>query len=365
MGDSNLWPGASVAVGDAERQPHLGWRRFIAIPTSRTWPVSPSLLAAALIGVALLTVIAATSWPEFGDEHAYWTAAQRLVAGQPLYDPSAPPQAPYAYWYPPVLAQVLAPFTTIAGDWLFTAIWTVLLVGCLWFLSGRNVFIALALVAFLPVALELRVRNVHLVIAALTVLALRRSWVFWIPATALKLGPALGVLYLLAAGRRREAILVLGFGAALAAISHLLAPGAWDAFLQMATGRAVTRDGGVLAMPYVVRLSAGSALAIAAGRRGGRAGEVILVVALTVANPTLWMNALSLLIAAVPLWRTTWAGEAEDAELEASAAAAAPTAPALNAAAPTPGYFASPVPALVPVPVDSGPDEVREARHRW
>jgi hypothetical protein len=31
---------------------------------------------------------------------------------------------------------------------------------------------------------------------------------------------------------------------------------------------------------------------------------VLLIVALTVANPTLWATALSMLVAIVPLWRT-------------------------------------------------------------
>ena len=36
-----------------------------------------------------------------------------------------------------------------------------------------------------------------------------------------------------------------------------------------------------------------------------RGPEALLVVALTIANPTLWATALSLLIAIVPLWRST------------------------------------------------------------
>ena len=85
----------------------------------------------------------------------------------------------------------------------FAVVWTALLLGCLWWLGGRNVLVALALIAFLPVAVELRVRNVHLVIAVLAVLALRRSWAFWIPATAIKITPVLG--HRLPGGRRTVA----------------------------------------------------------------------------------------------------------------------------------------------------------------
>ena len=107
--------------------------------------------------------------------------------------PRLPSSAPYAYWYPPVLAQVLLAVHARRAGLAVHCPWTVLVVGCLWYLSGRNILVALALIAFLPVALELQVRNVHLVIAALIVLALRRSWLFWIPATALKLAPGLGL----------------------------------------------------------------------------------------------------------------------------------------------------------------------------
>ena len=266
---------------------------------------SPALLLGAGLGAVLLAVVAFTAWPQFGDEHAYWAAAQRLVAGDPLYDPGAPANQPYAYWYPPVLAQILAPFTLFVPAPLFTAAWTILLLGCIWWLAGRDVFVALAIVAFLPVALELRVRNAHLVIAALTVLALRRSWVFWIPAAALKVSPIVGPVYLFAAGRRREAGLVAVAGLLVLAISVALTPGAWAGFLDIATGRVVSDAGGWFGIPYAARLAAGVALATVAGLRGGRAGEVVLVTAILIANPTLWANSLSLLVA-IPALLRTW-----------------------------------------------------------
>jgi len=124
------------------------------------------MLLPVLVGAALLAVTATTAWTAFGDEHAYWMAAQHLIAGRPLYDQTAPIWTPYAYWYPPPLAQVLAPLTLVLPDWAFSVLWLGLLLGCLWFLSGRRFFVAIALVAFVPVALELGVRNVHLLIAS-------------------------------------------------------------------------------------------------------------------------------------------------------------------------------------------------------
>ena len=275
------------------------------INTTRWARPSPALILAAAIGAALLAVVAVMWWPQFGDEHAYWTAAQRLVAGEPLYDPGAPANQPFAYWYPPVLAQVLAPLTLFVPASVFSVAWTVLVVACVWWLAGRNVFVALALVAFLPVALELRVRNVHLLIAVLTVLALRRSWAFWIPAVAIKIGPLVGPVYLLAAGRWREAAMVGIASLAVVAISFAVAPAVWLGFLEIATGRAGSDAAGWFGIPYSARLGAGVILAALAGRRGGRGGEIALVIAILVANPTLWANSLSLLLAIIPLSRHT------------------------------------------------------------
>lgn len=269
---------------------------------------SIGLVVLAAIGASLLTVVAATEWRHFNDEHAYWLAAVRLAAGQGLYDPATAPNTPFAYWYPPPLAQVLAPVTSILSADAFSVLWTVLLLACLWWLGGRNVLVALALVAFLPVAVELRVRNVHLLMAVLLVLALRRSWAFWVPAAALKMTPVLGCAYLVAAGRWRDALKVGVLGVAVLGVSVALGPEAWRDFMDVVGARAGTDGGSLLPIPFAVRLAAGAALAIVAGVLAGRRGssrvaEGLLVVALTIANPTLWVTALSLLVAVVPLWR--------------------------------------------------------------
>ncbi|HYN69571.1 MAG TPA: glycosyltransferase 87 family protein [Candidatus Eisenbacteria bacterium] len=265
---------------------------------------APGLVGLAAIGGILLLVVAAKSWPVGGDEQAYWRAAQRLAAGMPLYDPSAAPNAPYVYWYPPPLAQLLAPLTPFLSPAAFTAAWVFLLLGCLWWLSGRDVLVALALIAFIPVALELRTRNVHLVLAVLIVLSLRRSWVFWVPAAALKIAPGLGAVYLLAAGRIREALAVGVLGLGVLGVSVALAPEPWREFLVTVGARAGTDGGAMVPIPFPIRFAVGAALAAFAGRVGGRRGEILLVVGLTVANPTLWVTALSMLVAIVPLLRT-------------------------------------------------------------
>ena len=286
---------------------------------SRRFPsIAISVLAA--VGAALLLIIATTEWRHFNDEHAYWLAGARLLAGQPLYDPGAAANTPFAYWYPPPLAQLLAPLTSAISADAFSVAWTVLLLACLWWLGGRDLFTALALVAFLPVAVELRVRNVHLVMAVLAVLALRRSWAFWVPAAAIKITPVLGIAYLAAAGRWRDALKVGGLGFVVLLVSVALAPGAWREFFDVVGTRAGTDGGALLPIPFALRFGIGVALVVVAGRLALRAtrdggsalaGEALLIVALTVANPTLWATALSMLVAIVPLWRTARTAEAK------------------------------------------------------
>jgi len=263
-----------------------------------------ALVVTAAVGAAFLLIVAVNRWGVPSDEQAYWLAAQRLVAGQPLYDPAAVPGTPYAYWYPPPLAQVLAPFTLFVPDLVYMVAWTVLLLGCLFWLADRRLLVALAMVAFPPVAIELWYRNIHLVVAVLVVLALRRSVLFWVPAVAIKVTPVIGVAYLVAARRYRDAALVAVVGGVVLAISVLLSPDAWSQFVSEVLVRGGTSGSSLVPVPFVLRFAVAAALAATGGRVGGRWGEVALIVALVVGNPTLWMTAFSLLIAIVPLWRS-------------------------------------------------------------
>ena len=54
-------------------------------------------------------------------------------------------------------------------------------------------------------------------------------------------------------------------------------------------------------IPYFVRFAVGVVLTVVAALIRPRIGEPLLVVAITLALPTLWLNALSTLIAIVPI----------------------------------------------------------------
>jgi hypothetical protein len=294
-----------------------------ALATSRTAggrqlpPIGLVLLAA--LGAMVLVVVAMNRWAAPQDEHAYWLAGQRILAGEPLYDPAATSVTPYAYWYPPPLAQLVAPITAILPSTAFSWAWTGLLLACLLWLGRRRPLVALALVAFLPVAVELWFRNVHIVLAVIIALGvLRWPWMFAIGAH-IKLAPGLGVVYLLVRRQWRDAGLAVGVGTGVLLVSAILGPGLWADFIATIRGRGPADISGVLPIPYAVRAATGLVLTVIAARCPPRWGEPLLVVAIVIASPTLWVDALSMLVALVPV---VWLRRSDEAAASRSPAVA-------------------------------------------
>jgi hypothetical protein len=278
------------------------------------------LILLATLGAILLIVVATSRWALPNDEHAYWLAGQRLLHAEPLYDPAATSITPFAYWYPPVVAQVVAPITAVLSSEAFSWAWTALLVACLIGLARGRPLVALALVAYVPVATELGFRNVHLVLAVLIVLAIRRWPALFAVGAAIKIAPGLGIVYLAARGRWRDALIAAAVGLVILVVSVALAPQAWADFVDILRSRGPADASSFVPIPYIVRAVVGLALAIVAGRLEPRIGEPLLVVAIVVALPTLWFTALSTLVALVPL---IWAGGTSSAVAGPVAALAA------------------------------------------
>ncbi|HLY12831.1 MAG TPA: glycosyltransferase 87 family protein [Candidatus Limnocylindrales bacterium] len=278
------------------------WRLFSAPATigGRRYP-SIGLVLLAAIGACFLIVVAVGRWGAGQDQEAYWQGARRLLDGLPLYDPTATSVTPFAYWYPPPLAQVLVPVAAVVPARIFDLAWVALLLGCLLWMARWRPLVALAYVAFVPVAVELWFDNVHLVLAALIVLGIRRwPWAFTIGA-AIKIAPGLGILYLLLRRRWREAGIAIGLGLVILIVSVVIGPNAWSGFLTTIGARGPADISGFLPIPYVIRLVAAVGLTVLAATMKPRWGEPLLVVAITVALPTLWLNALATLIAIVPI----------------------------------------------------------------
>ena len=261
------------------------------------------LVIVAAIGAALLAVVVALFWRSPGDSFAYWLAADRLAAGHPVYATGEAAFAPYAYHYTPPLAQVLAPLTLALPAIWYVIGYRILEVISVWYLAGRAMLPMLALIAFLPVGLELRFENVHLLMAVAVVLGLARWPVLFAIAAIVKLSPGLGIVYLMLRRRYRDAMMAIVVGAAICIASYLVDPGLWRAFLASIGDRAGITGNSLIAVPYVVRAVVGLAFTAAGGLLGGRRGELLLIVGITAANPNLALNGFAVLAAAVPIWR--------------------------------------------------------------
>jgi hypothetical protein len=258
------------------------------------------LLLAAL-GAVLLAVIAVDSWPQvYFDGLAYWRAGERLLSGAPVYQAGLV-GTPLAYWYPPPLAQALAPFTAVIPEVVVNWAWIAVLMACLWWLVDGSLLRLLASLVFLPVAVELNVRNIHLLLAVMIVLGLtRRSWSWLLGVgAAIKIAPAVGIVYLAARGRWRDAAIGVVTGAVICGVSFVLAPSLWSSWVStMLSNGGVSAGASFLPIPYWARGVAGVLLAWWAGRQPERVGDPLAAIAVVVALPTWWAPAFATLLAA-------------------------------------------------------------------
>lgn len=261
-----------------------------------------AVTALAVLGAALLAIIVGTFWRSPGDNLAYWIAGQHLAAGVEIYATGEAAFAPYAYHYTPPLAQLLAPLTIVVPTVAYLVVYRALELLATWDLAGRRILPMLALIAFLPVAVELRFENVHLFIALAIVLGLRRwPWLFAVGAVV-KISPGLGIVYLALRRRWRDAAVAAVLGGLIVFVSFVLDPPLWAAWLEAVLERADSTGNSLLPVPYLVRAAAGLGLTIAGGLIGRRPGELLLVAGITLANPNLALNGLAVLAAAVPIW---------------------------------------------------------------
>lgn len=261
------------------------------------------LLLLAAVGGCLLVIVAAYRWGVPADEGAYWLAARRLLDGQPLYDMSVSVGTPYAYVYPPPLAQLFMPVAAVLSSQAYDIAWTVGMLVALWWLAGRDVIRALALVAFPPIAVEFWFRNIHLFLAVMIVLGFRQ-WSGWFGiAAAIKPTPGLAIPFLALRGEWRRAVIATAVGLGILAVSLLISTSDWQSYITFVTSRGALDTTGVLPIPFLVRLPIGFALVVVASRLRRPWAEVLFVVAVTFALPALWFTALSLLVAIVPIMR--------------------------------------------------------------
>ncbi len=261
----------------------LGYRRAVA---------DGAILSGLLFAAYLLLVLAPRARTVGLDAYAYWSLdlndlyarSQGAVLG------------PGAFRYSPVIAQLVAPFGALPWGSFLLLYESVLLATIVW-LAGRRVRWTLAILAFPPVALELYYGNVHLLLAAATVLAFRHPW-SWAFVLLTKVTPGVGLVWFAARREWRALAVALAATVGLALVSWLIAPGLWAEWVSTLGGNRTVETTNSLALPLAVRLPAAVVLVLW-GARSDRPWTV--PVAATLALPVLWIHGLALLAAVVPL----------------------------------------------------------------
>jgi len=204
-----------------------------------------AIYAIALIGavawVVLVLQAAAGSGTLGYDYRAYDLAVDRLIAGQPLYDPNAQSMGDFGlFFYPPPFALLVAPIALLPGDagvW----VWTLLLLAAtvaavaLMPISARSRLAVLLLAALSwPVLYSIKLGQVGPIILLLFAIGWRwmeRPWVLGTSAAlgaAIKIQPGLILGWTLLTGRIRATVVGLVVLAALAIAGTVAAgPQAW------------------------------------------------------------------------------------------------------------------------------------------
>lgn len=198
-------------------------------------------LALAVLWAAAVIVASAASGTLGYDYRAYHLAAQRFLAGEPMYDPNAGSTGVFGlFFYPPPFAMLLTPMTLLPESVAIGA-WSGLMAlagaAAIWLLPvpTRVRWIVLLLAALSwPLVYAIKLGQVGPLVLLLFVVGWRwldRPWPLGLSAglgTIIKIQPALLVGWAVLTGRRRAAAIALAAILALAAAATLFTgPQAW------------------------------------------------------------------------------------------------------------------------------------------
>jgi hypothetical protein len=225
------------------------------------------------------------------DAFAYW----RIPHGQTLYSDTGSVTGLGDFRYSPTFALAVQPFGLLPWD-VFRLAGTALSLVALTFTARKW---ALAAICLPPVMLDLFMGNIHLLLAAAIVLAIRWPAV-WSFLLLTKVTPGIGLLYLVGAHRWRQLAIALATTALLVGMTMFISGPAvwWDWAVKL-----LDWQGGPLGQS-TIPLTARLALAAILAFWGGRTGRPwTIAVAATLSLPVLWTHGYALLVAVLPLTR--------------------------------------------------------------
>ena len=132
-----------------------------------------------------------------------------------------------AYPYSPAFAMLVYPLNLLPWT-LFVAAWTALLIGAVWVLTGRELFLFGMVVG----AMEIAGGNISLLLAVAIVWGFRWPWT-WAFVLLTKITPGIGLLWFVLRREWRQLAIALGATAAVLAVSFVLTPFNWFAWVDL------------------------------------------------------------------------------------------------------------------------------------
>lgn len=226
------------------------------------------------------------------DAEAYWGIdLSTLYSGVKLGDQGA-------FLYSPVVAWLFVPFSWMPYEAFYAILAAVNLATLVWLVGFE---LAAVLLLAQPVSNEVARGNIHLLLAAAIVVGFRYpgAWA-WVLLT--KVSPGVGLLWFAFRREWRQLATALVWTTALTAIAFVIAPELWLRWFGLLASNAESTRPSVLPIPVGLRLGAAAVLL---GIGAWRNRPAIVPVAAMLALPAIWVNALAMLVAVIPLWRAT------------------------------------------------------------
>ena len=259
--------------------------------------------AGAIVGLVLgvQTVVLHLTTDPLADVHAYYDAATRLNAGQPLYEQPATTDESEFYRYPPLLAIAFRPLALLPFE-VAALVWEAFLVVCLAATivrlrpRSRWTWVALGMLA-LPTGWSLAIGQAQIVVTLL--LALGAPWAVALAAN-LKLFPALAAIWWF--GRRdvRSIVAFAAWMAVLGLVQLVLEPAGTLAFpgsLGLEQVGDVENRSLYALSPFLWAIAVAAGIAIAWRLAPTRYGWAAAVALSVLATPRLLIYQLSTLLA--------------------------------------------------------------------
>ncbi|HUP54957.1 MAG TPA: glycosyltransferase family 87 protein, partial [Methylomirabilota bacterium] len=253
-------PTASEPVREpAAREPVTGGSLADRAWRHRHEIVGLALVAAIWVAIVVFSEPFGRLWGTGQDAYCYWFPS--LDAPYARSDWTDP----IAYVYSPAFLQLLQPIRVLPWQ-LYVAVWTAILIGAVYVLTGRK-WLAVGVVLGL---MELAGGNIHLLLAAAMVLGFR--WpATWALVLLTKITPGIGLLWFVVRGEWRQLAIALGATAVVVAVSFATMPDAWFEWVGVLT-RIAGRDGtwAAVPIPFLVRLPFAVALVVWGARTDRR-----------------------------------------------------------------------------------------------